>query len=132
MLIIVLVVLGLAAAVLVAVVAMQPSNFNVSRSATVAASPADVFARVQDLHQWESWSPWEKIDPAMKRVYEGPQTGTGSVYRWAGNGKVGQGSMTITETAPNQLVRLRLDFLKPFKGTNIAEFTFKPDGERTL
>ena len=40
--------------------------------------------------------------------------------------------MTITESRPNSLVQLRLDFQKPMKATNIAEFTFKPQGKQTL
>ena len=110
--------------------ALRPSEFRVTRS-TLVAAPADVvFAHVNDLHAWEAWSPWAKLDPAAKTTYEGPSAGVGAAFSWDGNRNVGQGRMTIVESRPNQLVRFRLDFLKPFKGTNAAEFTFqsRPSG----
>ena len=113
------------------VVALQPSEFRVERSTVVAAPGPAVFRQVNDFHNWANWSPWEKRDPAMKRVYEGAPAGTGAVYRWDGNKEVGAGSMTIVESRPSDLVRIKLEFLKPFRATNTAEFTFKPEGDRT-
>src|SRR4051812_47716968 len=78
-----------------AVVAMQPSEFHVERTATVAAPPASVFAHVDDLHKWEAWSPWAKLDPAAKVAYEGVPAGKGAGFTWSGNDKVGEGRMTI-------------------------------------
>jgi Polyketide cyclase / dehydrase and lipid transport len=116
----------------VIIVAMQPATFSVSRSATVSAPPAVVFAQVNDLHKWEAWNPWGKLDPAMKTSYEGAAAGPGAKYSWTGSAKVGTGSMTITDSRPGELVRLKLEFLKPFKATNTAEFTFKPEGNQTV
>jgi hypothetical protein len=122
--------IGIAAiiALLAIVVALQPSTFRVSRSAKIAASPSAVFAHVNDFHNWLAWSPWEKLDPLMKRTYEGAQAGIGAVYSWAGNNQVGEGRCTITESRPGELVKMRLEFFKPFKGDNDVEFTFKPEG----
>jgi hypothetical protein len=86
---------------------------------------------VNDFHKWEEWSPWAKLDPAAKATFEGPSAGTGAIFRWAGNKEVGEGSMTITESRPSDLIRIRLEFLKPFAATNTAEFTFKPEGDQT-
>jgi len=124
---------GLAALVvlLVIVVALQPSEFRITRSATVAAPASAVFAQVNDFHKWEAWSPWAKLDPAARNTFEGAPAGTGAVFAWAGNSKVGEGRMTIVESRPNELVRIKLEFLKPFAATNTAEFTFKPEGDRT-
>lgn len=115
----------------VVVVAMRPSEFRVARSARIAAPPEAAFAQVNDLHRWAAWSPWEKIDPALKRTFEGPAAGMGASYSWAGNNKVGQGRMTIIESHPGELVRIQLEFLKPFRATNTAEFTFKSEGSQT-
>jgi uncharacterized protein YndB with AHSA1/START domain len=125
--------IGLAALVvlLVVVVALQPSEFRITRTTTVAAPPSAVFAQVNDLHKWEAWSPWAKLDPAARNTFDGAPAGAGAVFAWAGNSTVGEGRMTITESRPNELVRIRLEFMKPFAATNTAEFTFKPDGERT-
>jgi hypothetical protein len=118
-------------AVLVAFIASRPSEFRTTRSATMAAPPSAVFNQVNDLRNWDAWSPWAKLDPAANNSFEGPSAGKGAKFRWAGNKQVGEGSMEITESRPSELVRLRLDFLKPFKATNTAEFTFKPVGNHT-
>jgi Polyketide cyclase / dehydrase and lipid transport len=86
---------------------------------------------VNDFHNWEAWSPWAKLDPAAKATFEGPSTGTGAIFKWTGNKEVGEGSMTITESRPSDLIRIKLEFLRPFEATNSAEFTFKPEGNRT-
>ena len=86
---------------------------------------------MNDLHKWGAWSPWAKLDPAMKETHEGAPAGTGAIYSWAGNSEVGEGRMMITESRPNELVRIKLEFLKPFAATNTTEFTFKPEGNQT-
>jgi uncharacterized protein YndB with AHSA1/START domain len=116
---------------LLAIVALQPSEFSISRTASIAAPPAEVFAQVNDLHHWEAWSPWAKLDPAMKQSYEGPPAGTGAISSWAGNKEVGEGRMTIVDSRTNELVRIKLEFLEPFEGTSDTEFTFKPEGDQT-
>ena len=117
--------------VFVIIVALQPAEFRVARTATVTAPAEVVFAQVNELKKWDSWSPWVKLDPAMKQTYEGPASGTGAISRWAGNNQVGEGSMTITESRPNELIRFNLEFIKPMAGTSTAEFSFKPEGSRT-
>src|ERR671915_225617 len=113
------------------VVALQPSSFRVARSIRISAPPAAVFAQVNDFHRWESWNPWGKIDPAMKQTYEGAPSGTGAIYTWRGNKEVGEGRMAITESRPSDLIRIKLEFFKPFRATNTAEFTFKPERHQT-
>ena len=95
------------------------------------APAAAAHAQVNDFHNWQAWSPWEKVDPALKRSYEGPNAGTGAIYAWQGNKDVGEGRMTIVESRPGELVRIKLEFFKPFAATNTADFTFKPAGENT-
>lgn len=117
---------------LVGVITLQPARYRVSRSITIAAPAPVVFAQVNDFHKWSAWSPWEKIDPAMEQTYEGPPAGVGASYAWVGSREVGEGRMTIVESRPSDLIQVKLEFVKPFAGTSVAEFTFKPDGERTL
>jgi uncharacterized protein YndB with AHSA1/START domain len=117
--------------VFVVVVALQPSEFQVTRAATIAAPPETVFAQVNDFHKWKAWSPWEKLDPAMERTFSGEPAGEGAVYAWSGNSDVGEGNMTITESRPNDLIRLKLEFIKPMAGTSDTEFNFKPEGDGT-
>jgi len=113
------------------VVALQPSEFKVTRSATIAAPASTVFAQVNDFHQWPAWSPWEKMDPTMKRTYDGAASGNGAGYGWVGNDKVGEGRMTITESRAPELIKIKLEFLKPFAATNAVEFSLKPEGAQT-
>src|SRR5262245_23417813 len=113
-------------------VSSRPSEFKVARSASINGPPEVVFAHVNDLHKWEAWSPWAKMDPNAKTTYEGPAAGVGAAFAWAGNGKVGEGRMEIIESRRAELVRFRLDFFKPFKGQNEAEFVLKPQGDKTL
>ena len=129
---IILIVVAVLVIVVVLIIALQPSEFRVARSTTIAASAPDVFAQVNDFHKWEAWNPWGKIDPAMKQSYGGASAGTGAVYAWSGNKNVGEGRMTLTESRPSELIRIKLEFFKPFAATNIAEFTFQPEGKRTI
>jgi len=125
--------IALAAIILifVVVVALQPSEFQMDRSITIAAPQADVFAQVNDFHKWDAWSPWAKLDPQAKVTFEGPPEGEGTVMTWSGNSEVGEGKMTLTESRPNELVKTRVDMVKPFEGTSTSEFTFKPEGDQT-
>ena len=111
-----------------AVVATRPSEFRVARATTIAAPPAVVFAQINDFHKWDAWNPWAQMDPGMKQTYEGAPAGVGAAYTWAGNKQVGEGRMTIVESRPNQQVKVRLDFYKPFAGTSLATFTLMPQG----
>lgn len=117
--------------IFIIVVAMQPNDFRTTRSLPMAGPASAAFDQVNDLHNWADWSPWAKMDPNMKLTYDGPRTGTGAKYAWVGNKQVGEGRMTIIESRPSDLVRLKLEFLKPFTATNEAEFTFKPEGNKT-
>ena len=131
MLIKALIALAAVVIVFVAIVAMQPSDFRVTRTAVIAAPAPAVFAQVNDYRHWKAWSPYEKLDPAMKETYEGAAAGTGAIYTWAGNSQAGEGRATITASRPGELIRIKLEFLKPFAATNTAQFTLKPEGDRT-
>jgi uncharacterized protein YndB with AHSA1/START domain len=118
-------------AIFLIVVALQPSEFHVERTATMAAPPATVFDQVNDFHKWEAWSPWAKLDPNAKITFEGPPSGNGTIMTWAGNNQVGEGKMTLTDSRPNELVKINVDIVKPMEGSSTTEFAFKPDGDQT-
>ena len=127
----ILLALAFIAILFVIVVAGQPDEFTVSRTAKISAPPEKIFPHVNDLHKWEAWSPWAKLDPAAKSIFSGPELGTGSAMRWEGNNKVGVGTMTITDSKPGETIRFRLDFEKPMQATNTAEFSFHAEGAQT-
>lgn len=104
----------------------------VERSAVVRADAATVHALIDDFHQWVKWSPYEGVDPDLKRTYSGPDAGVGASYSWSGNRKAGAGTMTITESIPEERIVLDLAFTKPFKNRNVTAFLLEPvpDGTR--
>lgn len=127
------IIIGVAVVVLLflIIVAIQPATFRIVRSATMAAPAHRVFDQVNNFRLWKSWSPWAKIDPAMKETYDGPESGTGAAYAWDGNKQVGAGRMTISDSRAPENIRIKLEFLRPFANTNDVEFAFGPDGNRT-
>jgi hypothetical protein len=123
-------ILALAVIFLIAAATREPA-YTVTRSASVAA-PRDVaYAQVADFHAWDRWSPWAKIDPAMKTEFRGTPAAVGSSYYWTGNDKVGEGRMTLTQAAPGSQIGIKLEFIRPFASTNTSEFTFAPDAAGT-
>ena len=118
--------------VFVIIVAMQPVEFRYARNSTFEASPSALFEKTNNLNQWQEWSPWAKIDPNCKMTFGGPDAGVGTSFSWDGNNDVGAGTMTITESHPNDLISIKLEFKKPFESTNATEFTFKADGQKTI
>jgi hypothetical protein len=111
---------------LLLVILTRPATYHVERSTAMAAPPENAFAQVNDFHAWPAWSPWEKLDPQMKKNFEGPPAGVGSKYAWAGNDQVGEGRMTIEKSEKPSTVGIKLEFLKPFESTSTTTFTFAP------
>lgn len=122
-LVLIVVILGLATT--------KPDTFSLERSIEIAAPPEKVFAHVNDFHQWEAWSPWAKMDPAMKVTYSGAPAGVGAAYDWTGNSDVGTGRMEITRATPGSEIEIKLDFLEPIEAHNTTLFTFTPSNGGT-
>lgn len=127
---ILLVVAGLIVLFLI-VAAFQSPVFRIVREGTIATPPAIPFGQINDFHNWDNWSPWAKLDPAMKVTYSGAPAGKGAEYHWSGNNKAGEGHMTIVESEPDRLLRMRLEFIRPFANTNAVEFIFTSENGGT-
>ena len=106
------------------------ADFTMSRSIHVQAAPPRIHALLDDFHQWQRWSPWEGLDPDLHREYSGPAAGVGSTYHWSGNKKAGEGEMRMTQSDTSR-VAVDLDFLKPFKASNVTTFDLVPSGDGT-
>lgn len=121
-------------AALVALVATRPAGFRVERSLVIEESPRLLFDAVADFRKWEAWSPWARLDPAMKTTFGGAPSAVGSTYHWAGNDEVGEGRMTLTEIHPPLQAKIKLEFLKPWKATNECVFDLyvEPGGTRVV
>lgn len=125
--------IALAVVVLVAAVllfaATRPDSFRVQRSTSIKAPAEKIFPLIADFHAWGAWSPWEKLDPTMKRTHSGAPSGKGAVYAWDGNNEVGAGRMEIAEVSTPSRLSIKLDFSRPMEGHNTAEFTLVPKGD---
>ncbi|MDB5767466.1 MAG: hypothetical protein JWQ61_2280 [Collimonas fungivorans] len=108
--------------------ATRPDTFRVQRTISIKAPPEKILAQVNNFHDWSNWSPYEKMDPAMKRTFSGAASGPGAVYAWDGNGDAGAGRMEIKEASPSKTV-IKLDFSKPFEASNVAEFSVDTQGD---
>ncbi|MEO5667112.1 MAG: SRPBCC family protein [Bdellovibrionota bacterium] len=116
---------------LLAVASFQKTDFTISRSLVINAPTTAIHAQINDFHAWQAWSPWAQMDTKMLTRFDGPPSGQGASYYWKGNSKVGEGTMTIVSSAP-ELIVMNLDFKKPMKATNIAEFRLSSEGQGTL
>ena len=120
---------GAAIAGVLGIAARRPDTFRVQRTAVIDAPPERIQPLIEDFRRWAEWSPWEKLEPGMKRTFSGAASGRGAAYAWEGK-KVGSGRMEITGTSPERTT-IQLDFLKPWEAHNIATFTLQPRGGRT-
>lgn len=112
--------------------ATRPDSFRIERSASIRGAPEKIFPLINDFRRWEAWSPWEKIDPSLKRAYEGAASGKGAAYAWRGNKDVGSGRMEIVESVPSSRLLLKLDFTAPFEAHNMVEFKLERQGDATV
>lgn len=112
----------------------RPDTFRVARSTGIKAPAEKIFPLINDLQAMKGWSPYEKKDPTMQRVFTGPAAGLGAKYAWTGDKSIGEGRMEIIESVPNNRIAIRLDFVKPFEASNLVEFTLQPanDGSTTV
>ena len=109
------------------------ADFELARSTTIDAPASTIYPFIADFRQWTTWSPWEGVDPDLKRTYSGADSGTGAVYEWAGNRKAGEGRMEIIEATDPGKVLIDLQFLKPFKARNTTTFEIvEADGTTTV
>jgi hypothetical protein len=127
----ILVILLLLILVLVIFAMTKPNEFVIRRSISIHAQPGRVYPLITDFRAWPKWSPWEKLDPNMKRMLSGAEGGPGAVYEWDGNKKAGAGRMEIVEAVPSSRVGIKLGFVRPFRADNKVVFTLVPAGDGT-
>lgn len=109
---------------------LKPNTVHYERSSVINAPPEKILPHIADFHNWKPWSPWEKLDPNMKRDYRGAAQGVGARYAWSGNNKAGEGTMEVLEAGTSG-VKIDLRFIRPFKNACITHFHFSPQGHAT-
>ena len=126
------IVLGIGMVMITAVIvvlilaSMKPNRFRVERSLNIAAPAAKIFPLLDDLKQQRIWSPWERKDPDMKRVYSGAERGVGAIYEWDGDKNIGAGRQEITSVKPNEKIEAKIDFIRPMQAKNRFEYVLRP------
>jgi hypothetical protein len=125
------IVLVLALVVLLAYAATRPDVFRVQRTATIKAPADRIHPLISDLRQFNAWNPYNRKDPNMKGLYQGPEAGPGAHYAFEGNKDVGKGSIEIVDMQSPSKVTMKLDMIEPFEGHNVVEFTLAPHGDTT-
>ncbi len=122
--------LAVAVALLLAVIAAQPSEYTVVRSRVIPAPPGVAYAEVNDFKRWVAWSPWEKLEPNVQHTYTEPSSGLNAATTWKGE-QTGEGAMKIVLAEPPERLDIQLDFLKPFPSSSLVIFEFMPEGKST-
>lgn len=97
--------------------------FTVKRQILINAPVEKVFQQVADLSAMQRWSPWLVMEPNALTKLSGPSGQVGAQHYWQGE-IIGEGHMEISALEKNQRIKTELQFLKPWKSTASAEFTF--------
>lgn len=105
--------------------------FTISRAIGIDAPAETVHALVNDLREWQKWSPWEGLDPDLMRTYTGPDAGVGAHYAWSGNKNAGEGTMEIVGSTPAQ-IQIDLVFTKPWESASQVAIDLTPKGDGTV
>ncbi len=118
--------------VIIVYAATRPDTFRIERSISIKTSPEKIFSHIHNFHQWEAWSPWEKIDPNIQRTYSGADSDVGAIYEWQGNKEIGKGRMEIIQSTPPVNIVIKLHFIQPFEAQHMVEFILESQGDSTV
>jgi len=105
-----------------------PKQMSISKTMEINAPADKVFNQVNNLKNWEKWSPWYKMEPTMALTYSDNPSGANSWYKWKGD-KMGEGQLTITKAIPSQRIETALDFGE--MGQSTGYWDFKSKGNST-
>lgn len=121
--------LGSVALGLILIGLLLPSSVHVERQIRIQAEPADIFPLLNDLQDFNRWSPWARKDPQTHYNFSGPEQGVGARMAWySGQPQVGAGSQEIIASVPNQRVAVALTFGE--QSTAVAYYDLqKMDGQ---
>ena len=119
-------------AFLLLLAAIRPSDFRIARSFLIAAPPEKIFPWLNAPKKFQEWSPYREKDLSAKNEFSGPEVGPGATFHWSGNGNVGEGYMRYLEQDPNRSVKVDLEFIKPFAGHNLVEFSLESQPGGTI
>lgn len=124
----VLVLLLTATLVLIGVGYLLPAQIEIKREITVAAPAGAVYERINNLREFNTWSPWAARDPNIKIEYSGPPSGPEAKMAWTSTIH-GTGTQEIKESIDGQSVLYRIEW----GGTDtvFSQITLTPQADNT-
>ncbi len=105
-----------------------PKTSHLERSITIKSKAEVPFELINNLKEWEKWSPWHGMDSATVWTFSENYIGKDAYYSWSSENKnVGKGKLTITESKPNELIATTM----LFEGMDEAkaDFVFETIGD---
>lgn len=127
---ILLMAVGILAALFLIVAAFLPASYAVERSIEINQAPEVVFEHVVDFNHYLQWNPWSKMEPGAKNIISGTQKEVGASWKWEGD-TVGTGSLTIEKIEPNKTIQSKLAFIAPYQSQASDNWTFEPTANGT-
>jgi len=111
----ILIILGVLLALVIILGLTGSDTYRYERSVTIAAPADAVYEHVASLGAMDKWSPWNDLDPNVKKSIEGTDGAVGAVAKWEGNDDIGKGEQRLDTLVPGKLVRTHLTFLEPWQ-----------------
>jgi len=107
-----------------------PKHFLFKKTISINAPIDSVWANVNSLSALDNWSPWNDLDPNMKKVMSGVDGTIGAMQSWESD-IVGSGSQTISRIEKPQLFETELNFTEPNESNGKAYVKLMPEGAST-
>ncbi|MTI29724.1 SRPBCC family protein [Xanthovirga aplysinae] len=94
---------------------------SVEREVTINRPVEEVFDYVKYLKNQDHFSKWARMDPEMKKKYQGTDGAVGFISAWESENKdVGMGEQEILKIEEGKRIDFELRFYKPYKSTDNA------------
>ncbi len=88
-----------------------PTSFNIEEEIVINQNVEIIFNEVNNLKNWQKWSPWQKLDTEIKNTYSGAESGVGSINNFSSaNSEIGIGKIEILESNENNFIKIGLYF----------------------
>lgn len=118
-------------AVFLGYVTTREGTFHYERSGVINAPAEKIFPYISQFKLGETWSPYEKVDPNMKKTFTGTDGQVGSVMEFKGNKDAGAGKLELVNLVPNQSVDIKLTMIEPIFAENLVQYKLTPEGDGT-
>ncbi|MFD1614807.1 SRPBCC family protein [Gelatiniphilus marinus] len=105
-------------------VAVQPNEFDFSRSTVIKAPKSMIFNKVNDFKNWPDFSPWIEKEPNAELNFGKKTSGVDGNYAW--NGEIlGEGNMKTIAVETDKKISQHIEFIKPFESRSNINWFFE-------